>query len=369
MKKLKPKRSICKNQSYYRIQSFKDKELSGARRSGVIFSESIIPMRGRQEFQSSQPSTKSILKLPESEQENMLREEEESLVDEQVISRVVSIMKAVNQNSRDNSTETQSSSSSSSTSTNKGKVDHFEQYLKGFIKRDKSRAISSRKNRQENSIMNNMSKKIPVFSPIRSSFSRQIATSKNLPRINTMNGDLKHARKVCKSSKIVESSPLFKSFSLKKIGEDTSPIQIDENKNKDLLLNSPQNRIYKSLRDSSNLRDLNLVKKNEPRLDLVSSKKILPSMQKTKKNDQSHKKRDLQIKDIPVQNLGTLAKYAKSRRLSISVKASETTSSSKGISQINSPANINEAYSKKPLWTQKKRRRPRGGASSTNARK
>ena len=97
---------------------------------------------------------------------------------------------AVNQNSRDNSPESKSSNSESIDSSKERKVDNFEDYLKGFMKKDKYKTNTEKKMKREKALVNYLQKKIPTFSPIRSSFSRHIATSKNLPKINTMRRDV-----------------------------------------------------------------------------------------------------------------------------------------------------------------------------------
>ena len=66
MRKLKPKRSFCRNQSYYRIQSIKNNEIAQTRRSGIIASGRLSPVARGSIFHHQSPvsSTKSILGIP-----------------------------------------------------------------------------------------------------------------------------------------------------------------------------------------------------------------------------------------------------------------------------------------------------------------
>ena len=103
---------------------------------------------------------------------------------------------------------------------------------------------------------------------------------------------------------------------MKKDEPKVPPINKDEiGRNKDLFLQSPQNRIYRSLRDSSNKIGLNGNKNQEGKRKSDPVKKIMPEMIKTAK------KRNTDPIVVGAHHTATLAKFAKTRRLSISVKS------------------------------------------------
>ena len=87
MEKMKPKRSIWRNQSYYRIQSIKNNEIAITRRNGIT-----IPAQPRNS-QEIRNSSKNLLRLPSTSFIPSKNDTEESPIDENVITRVVSIMK------------------------------------------------------------------------------------------------------------------------------------------------------------------------------------------------------------------------------------------------------------------------------------
>lgn len=92
MSKIKPRRSLCRNQTYYRLQSFRNREISAARRGAILNSECSSPGAYSRDG-DTQGSTKNLLGIPRNTGSNFYGDEDETPVDEKTISKVVSFMK------------------------------------------------------------------------------------------------------------------------------------------------------------------------------------------------------------------------------------------------------------------------------------
>ena len=97
-----------------------------------------------------------------------------------------------------------------------------------------------------------LSQKITEFTPIRSTFSGGFTSSKNLPRIKSMENTKEKPKFMAyqTAKNILEKSPLLKSF--RHAQKEDLHLEVSKkveiNRNRDFILRTPQKKNFKSLR-------------------------------------------------------------------------------------------------------------------------
>jgi hypothetical protein len=174
MVKIKPRRSPWQDQHFYRIQSIRQSTLASQRRAS--FASACHTIRSR-----------SILS-PIAKRFSERTEEKEDKVNEENISKVVSIMKMVQENSRSQSPTSESSYQGSEVSSTKQNKDLFQVYL-DEIRQKINKKIVVEEQEQRNTLLRDLEWKFPEFKPIGRTYSTTARTTKSIPMLKVLSDD------------------------------------------------------------------------------------------------------------------------------------------------------------------------------------
>lgn len=197
MVRLKPRRSRCQNQSFYKLQSIRQNKLS--------------PQQRRTGFIAINSNAKSYLQVPgrDSMKSSFVPDEE---IDEENITRIVSMMKFIKTpSSRPDSPQ----SEKSSTSTNSGgkpKLETFDKYLLK-LREQLNKKVSVEKSPTKSPLFSHLDKKMPTFEPLGKSFKNIPLTPRQRPCLRVFSESKFEGinRNMFKSEKnVMKSSPLLK---------------------------------------------------------------------------------------------------------------------------------------------------------------